>query len=177
MRYWFQVVVIVAAGCLSDTVSYSPQRDDDAINAIVHIFAAPNTGGITLALCEDLDAVEDTNTCQVQHTVRGGGRGRRHEAESSGGGCGGCPLATVAFVTGTVSGGTFTTPQMVKGEITLGTGTGDDPYGFPYRVTLSCEGMPTCFFTGMLEEDGSLQITSSGAEIVLARGGEASCPQ
>lgn len=176
MRYWFHALVIVFAGCLSDSVSYSPQRDDDAINAIVYVFAAPGAGGLTVALCEDPDAVEDANTCQVQHTVRGGGRGRRHEEESGGVGCGGCPFATVAFVTGTVSGGTFTTPQMVKGEITLGYGTGDDPYAFPYRVTLSCEGTPSCYLTGMLEEDGSLQITSSGAEVVLARGGEASCP-
>jgi hypothetical protein len=176
MRYWFHVLVIVFAGCLGDTVSYSPQEDDDAINAIVYQFSAPGTAGLTVALCEDVDAVEDTNNCQVQHTVRGGGRGRRHEEDQGGVGCGGCPFATVAFVTGTVSGGSFTAPQKVKGEVTLGYGTSDDPYAFPYRVTLTCEGTPGCYLTGMLEEDGSLEITTPNAEVTLVRGAEASCP-
>ena len=176
MRYWFHVLVIVFAGCLGDSVSYSPEQDDDAINAIVYEFRAPGAAGLSVALCEDLDAVEDPSSCQVQHTVRGGGRGRSHEAEQGGVGCGGCPFATVAFVKGTVSGGSFSAPQAVTGEVTLGYGTGDDPYGFPYRVTLTCEGTPSCYLTGMLEEDGSLQITAGGAEVGLVRGAEASCP-
>lgn len=186
MRYWFHVLVIVAAGCLSDTFSYSPQQDDEAYNSIALVFSAPGTGGLTLALCEDLAAVEDTNTCQVEHTVRGGGRGRRHEASHGGGGCGGCSAATVAIVTGTVSGGGLTAPRMVKGEILLGRAiSGDDPYGFPYEVALTCEGTTTpCSLRGTLEEDGSLQVTFNDSSmggvgpssLVMSPTAEASCP-
>lgn len=174
MRYSFPISVVVVAGCLSDTTSYTPEKDDEAMSALVHQFTAPGTAGLTVVLCEDIDATEDTNTCQVEHTVRGGGRGRRHEEESGGAGCGGCPAANVAYVKGTVSGGNFTAPQTVKGEVSLG--GGDDPYGFPYRVTLTCDGTPSCFLTGDLAEDGSLQLTDSGAEVVLVRGAAASCP-
>lgn len=180
------VVLILAGGCLSDTISYSPQEDDEAINSIVHVFSAPGAGGLTLSLCEDIAAVEDTNKCQVEHTVRGGGRGRRHEESHGGGGCGGCPSATVAVVTGTVSGGSLATPRLVKGEILLGRGiNGDDPYGFPYDVTLSCEGMPTpCSLRGTLEDDGTLQVTftdnviagAGSTEHAMTSVGEASCP-
>jgi len=179
------VVVILASGCLNDSASYSPQQDDEAINAIVHVFSAPGTGGLSLSLCEDVGAIEDSNTCQVLHTVRGGGQGRRHEESQGGVGCGGCPQATIAIVTGTVSGGTLTAPRMVRGEIQLGLGINhDDPYEFPYDVSLSCvDPMTPCSMTGTLEEDGSLQLrlsdsvgAGSSTESALTRGGEASCP-
>lgn len=178
------VTLVVAAGCLSDTSSYSPQQDDEAIDAIVWQFSAAGTDGLTLSLCEDVAAVEDSNTCQVAHTVRGGGRGRRHEESFGGIGCGGCPFATVAVVKGTLSGGGLIGTRTVKGEITLGLGiNGDDPYGFPYDVRLTCDGTPTpCSLSGTLEADGSLQVTLSegltgmAADHALIRGVPASCP-
>jgi hypothetical protein len=176
------VVVILASGCLNDTISYSPERDDEAMNAIVHEFSAP--GGLTLSLCENVAAPDvDPNDCDVEHTVRGGGRGREHE-ETRGVGCGGCPSTTVANVKGTISGGGLAAPRMVTGQIGLGGLGDDDPYEFPYHVTLTCEGTTSpCSLSGTLEADGSLQITlndnaigGSSTEHALIRGGDASCP-
>jgi len=176
------VLIIIGAGCLSDTASYTPAKDDEAMAAIAKVFAAPGTGGLTVSLCEDVDAIEDTNNCQVGHTVRGGGRGRRHDQDSGGIGCGGCQYHTVAYVKGTVSGGPLAGPRAVTGEIQLG--LGENPYGFPYDVDLDCDDTPsTCQLTGTLAEDGSLQLTFSDnmsaantVTVDLTAVGEAACP-
>jgi hypothetical protein len=70
---------VLAAGCIpGEEASYSPEEDDAAIAAIASTWSA-SSPAISLSLCEDANAPEPDNTCQVEHVVRGGGRGRRHE--------------------------------------------------------------------------------------------------
>jgi len=171
--------VLLAAGCLSDTVSYSPDQDDRAMAVIASVFSDTDQG-IVLSLCEDLAFVADDNTCQVEHVVRGGGRGIAHEEDHGNVGCGGCPLANVAAVKGTLTAGGLPAPVAVTGTVTLGSGTSDEPYAFPYFVHLDCadEAQP-CTIEGTLEEDGRLDATvtvgGEPAERPLVRSGAATC--
>lgn len=163
-------------GCLSDEVSYSPEQDDEAMAALEQRWS----GALELSLCEDVAAVEDENTCQVDHTVRGDGRGKRHGGSRGGGGCGGCPFANVAYVKGTVSGGSFVAPVEVAGEVNLAYGNPDeDPYGFPYSVRLRCTD-GSCNIEARLQEDGTLEIMDAANYTVvastLAPAGPATCP-
>src|SRR6266545_6268067 len=119
--------------CLSDTARYSPARDDAAMAAIASTFVEAGTGGLVLSLCEDVAASEGWSPdCRYQHVVQGGGRGRAHEEDVGGVGCGGCLFMVVAYVQGTVEGGPFTQPTPVRGMVTLQSGRDSNPYGFPY---------------------------------------------
>ena len=177
------LAIVLLAGCIpGETASYSPEEDDTAIAAIESSWSG-SSPALSLSLCEDVNAPEPDNTCQVQHAVRGGGRGRRHEESNGSIGCGGCPFAAAAFVRGTASGtglpGTGTVA--VAGEITLSSFSADDPYAFPYHVELRCvDPGQTCSLFGTLNEDGTLELTSSAdataTPVALARTGTATCP-
>lgn len=155
--------------------------------AIASTWAAPGAGGASLFLCEDVTAVPDDNTCQVEHVVRGGGRGIAHEQEH-GGGCGGCPFANVAYVHGSLDGGGLPGPVAVTGAVTLAPGAGaDTAYDFPYSVRLQCvDPAAPCTIYGTLEEDGRLELElpnaltgtagSTGTTHLLTRTGAATCP-
>ena len=170
---------LIAFGCLSDSVSYSPEADTEAFTAIASTWSAD---GVTLSLCEDVTAVEQTGNCIVDHTVRGGGRGRRHDEDHSGVGCGGCPFSNMAYVTGTVSGGGLPADTVVEGSVSLGV-TAGGPYGFPYVVSLTCvDPEHPCQLGGRLDADGSLELTDYGAvgsaeaQRTLVRTSAATCP-
>ena len=174
----FMALLIIGTGCLTDSITYSPDKDDDAMAVIASRWTSPS--GLTLSLCEDVSAPEQGGGCDVEHVVRGGGRGRSHE-EERGIGCGGCPSRNLAVVNGFISGGGLSGTVMVKGEVTLG-GLGDEnPYEFPYNVSFTCVGQP-CSFQGTLEEDGSLELTSydstTATSVITALTvvGPASCP-
>ena len=169
---------VLIVGCLGDSVSYAPADDDAAIAAIESSWSATGSD-LVVTLCEDVDAPPSDNDCQVEHVVRGDGRGEAHTEEHGGVGCGGCPFAAAAFVKGTVSGAGLPTPVSVTGEITLSATADDDPYAFPYDVQLRCDAPgATCSFFGTLFEDGTLEL-AGGATLPagpLARTGAASCP-
>jgi hypothetical protein len=141
------------------------------------------SGGLEISLCEDVAAVEDGNTCQVEHVVRGDGRGKRHDASHGGAGCGGCPFANVAYVKGTVSGGSFAAPVEVAGEVNLAYADGDDddPYGFPYVIRLRCTAAETpCSIEARLLENGTIEVIDpidyTKVSETLAPAGPAACP-
>ncbi|MDX2089446.1 MAG: hypothetical protein SFX73_16455 [Kofleriaceae bacterium] len=174
-------LLVLGVGCLSDSVHYTHEQDTEALSTNERAWTAP--GGLNLSLCEDV-SVPDTeeNDCQVQHVVRGDNRGREHEESTGGVGCGGCPFANVAYVRGTVSGGTFAQPVTVTGTVSLGYAAGDDPYDYPYAVDMQCMAPADCSLGGMLEADGTVNITfaeglgDAGAQLVFTPGGAASCP-
>ena len=173
-RLLCHLAIVLGSGCLlGDEVSYSPQEDDAAIVAIASTWVGAS---FSLSLCEDLDAPEPDNTCQVDHAVRGGGRGRRHVETHGGVGCGGCPYEAVAFVRGAASGTGLPGTVAVEGEITLGRTPDDEPYAFPYLVQLRCVTPgQTCALSGTLSEDGTLELTVdvdlSSASVTLPRTG------
>jgi hypothetical protein len=179
VRVLRNLAIVLAAGCIGPEASYSPEEDDAAIAAVASTWSA-SSPALSLSLCEDVDAPEPDNTCQVEHAVRGGGRGRRHEERHGSVGCGGCPFGAAAFVRGTVSGAGLAGTAAVAGEVTLGSFT-DDPYAFPYHVELRCvDPGQDCFLTGTLHEDGTLELTTSpdfnAPAVTLARTGAATCP-
>ena len=181
LRALRNLALVLAAGCIpGEEASYSPEEDDAAIAAVASTWSA-SSPAISLSLCEDVNAPEPDNTCQVEHVVRGGGRGRRHEERHSSVGCGGCPFGAAAFVQGTISGIGMAGTAAVAGEIAMGRAVDGDAYAFPYHVTLQCvDPGQDCFLTGFLHEDGTLEldgISSQGASTVtLARTGAATCP-
>lgn len=177
------LVIVLAAGCIGrNIVSYSPEEDDTAIAAIASTWSA-STPALSISLCEDPTALEPDQPCQVQHMVRGEGRGRRHEEDNGSIGCGGCPFAAVAFVKGTASGAGLpgTGPVAIAGEVRLSFANPDDPYEFPYQVVLKCiDPLQPCSLFGTLQEDGTLELDSNTgdtvAPVALARTGTATCP-
>jgi hypothetical protein len=170
------------AACAKDTVRYGPVMDDLAMTAIASTWSQP--GGLTLSLCEALALSEawlGPDRCQVDHVVRGGGRGLAH-TERPGGGCGGgCPYRILAYVRGTASGAGLEGEVPVSGTVELQSGNTDDPYAFPYTLRLICgEG---CTLEGTLGADGQVTATLStgtsgagGTSYRLSRTGPAMCP-
>lgn len=178
----------LAGACLSDSVQYSAADDDRAMAAIASTWTVTAGFGappVRVTLCEDLTVVaDDENTCQVEHTVRGGGRGRDHEESHGGVGCGGCPFAAVAYVTGSVTLAPGDAPRPVAGTVTTSGGAGgDEAYEYPYSVQLSCTDpdQPCGSLYGTLEADGTLVLqsytagTSTAVDVTLARTGAAAC--
>lgn len=173
-RAVFNVAVALAAGCLGGSpTSFSPEHDDRAMETIASSWSS--SGSATeLSLCEDLTVELGDNGCHYGHQVRGGGRGLRHEHEG-GIGCGGCPLDTGAAVKGTFSSASLGTVE-VAGTIHLQSAYHDDPYEFPYHVDLHCV-TGQCTLSGILNEDGSLELDVDGVlPVTLARTAAAACP-
>lgn len=171
---------MLAAGCIGPEASYSPEEDDAAIAVVASTWSAASPA-LSLSLCEDVDAPEPESTCQVEHVVRGGGRGRRHDERHGGVGCGGCPFGAAAFVRGTVSGIGMAGTAAVAGEIAMGRAVDGDAYAFPYDVTLQCvDPGQDCFLTGFLHEDGTLELDGTSSldtsTVTLTRTGAAACP-
>jgi hypothetical protein len=172
-------LLALAAGCLTDSVEYTPQRDIQAFDEIERAWST--SGGLQLSLCEDRSAPgpDVANTCQIEHVVRGDGSAPAH-SEPRGGGCGGCPFENVAYVRGTVSGGGLAQPLVITGTIYLG-GAGSDPYDYPYNIGLSCAAPASCELYGQLEADGTLAIDSvtgldiTHASLAFAPTGRAAC--
>jgi hypothetical protein len=177
-RRYRNLAIVILAGCLGRYDNeYSPAQDDMALAAIASAWAG---GGMTLSLCEDVAAPDSDNTCQVEHVVRGGGRGSAHEETHGGGGCGGCPFGNAAYVKGTASGGGLTGTVNVAGEIRLGTSIEHEPYAYPYAIQLHCtDPGQSCTLDGTVYEDGSVELErrDGGTGIaMLARTGPAACP-
>lgn len=175
---FFNIAVALAAGCISgEPVMYSPEDDDEAMATIASSWAV-SSPTISLSLCEDVTAELGENSCQIKHQVRGGGRGTRHEFPG-GGGCGGCALATIAAVTGTLSAPGLQGPVAVAGQVRLQSAY-HSPYEFPYHIELHCTAGTPCSVSGTLNEDGSIEIGVSTAPdlgpVELARSGAAACP-
>lgn len=174
------VLVVLAAGCLSDSVEYTPEQDIQAFDDIARAWSAPD--GLALSLCEDPTAPgpDPDDTCQIEHVVRADGSAPA-DREEHGGGCGGCPFSNVAYVRGTLSGTGLTEPVTVTGLIGLGRGAGDDPYEYPYSVDLTCAAPADCGLSGSLDPDGTLTIEYfhgldvSGTSFTFAPAGQASC--
>jgi hypothetical protein len=174
-RFVVRVLLFTLFGCLSDDVAYSPEQDDDAMTSITQSWSSAS---MTMSLCEDIAAIEDDNTCQVAHVVRGGGRGKRHVA-THGGGCGGCPFANVAYVKGTVTGSAG--PMEVVGEVSLASHGNDDPYEFPYDIDLRCTSTESpCSIGARLLANGTIEVIDPNdyrtVIDTLAPAGAAACP-
>jgi hypothetical protein len=155
-------LVLALAACLSDTVSYTPPQDDVAMATIERTLVEQGPHGLVLSICEDRARTDawtpPQEPCQVDHVVRGGGRGIAHEEDHGGGGCGGCPFTTVAYVRATADGGGLAAPLSLVGEVTLGDEAA--PYRLPYSVSLTCENPGTpCELSGVLREDGGIEAT------------------
>jgi hypothetical protein len=173
-------VCIALSACFPQSAVYDADHDDDAMAALTRTWSG---GGATLSLCEDVSVAASTpgDGCQIENVTRGGGLGEAHSEQR--GGCGGCPLANEAFVSGTISGGTLPDGTAVSGNVFLGSGYDDDPYAFPYTVVLSCTDVAhPCSVTGTLESDGSLHLTvdpggiaTTPAELGLSPTGDATC--
>ncbi|HEY4182157.1 MAG TPA: hypothetical protein VGM90_35180 [Kofleriaceae bacterium] len=151
----FALVIVV--GCLGKTADYSPDQDVQAFDEIARTYRAD--GGFELSLCEDVTAPgrDESNTCVIEHVVRGDGSAPK-DSESHGGGCGGCPFDNVAYVRGVVSGTGLAQPLSVTGTVYLGAGAGADPYDYPYNVELACAAPAMCSLSGQLDEHGILTI-------------------
>jgi hypothetical protein len=130
------VVTLVALACVEPTSSYDPVQDDTAMTAITRTWSQQG-GDVTLSLCEDTATAssEVPNGCSIAYVVRGGGLGATHTEDM--GGCGGCSRTSVAYVTGTISGGGLPAGTMVTGQVTLDADSANDPYGFPYELCLA----------------------------------------
>jgi len=179
------LVALAATGCLSDSVEYEPRRDDIAMAEIASVWVQDGDQRAVLSLCEDV-TVPDRNPadCQVEHIVRGGGRGIAHEESHGGVGCGGCPFDNVAYVRGTAEGGGLTGKVAVVGTVQLSATADDDPYAYPYDFDLKCQDKTTpCSITGTLTRDGRLAATFTPGSATpsykpshhLARTGAATC--
>jgi hypothetical protein len=172
-----RIALVAVVGCIGGgaATSYTPEEDTIAMTSIVNTWSGDS---LTLSLCEDLAAPDDENTCQIEHVVRGGGRGRRHTEEHGGVGCGGCPFGIAAIVKGTFSDGSMAAPVAVFGEVYLGVGE-DDPYAFPFSFELqSADPNQHFVLIGTLHEDGTLELQRdyTGPIMTLARGAAATCP-
>lgn len=176
------------AACRHDSVSHCFAADSDTAAMAAIESAWSETGGLTLALCEDIARSDASppDGCVVDHVVRGGGAGQNHCASHPGGcGVGGCIYENVAYVRGTADGAPLAGATAVSGRVYLQWGFADDPYAFPYQFKLSCDdpGAP-CGINGALGSDGRLDVTltigapGSGTDThhVLERAGAATCP-
>lgn len=173
----------VLFACLSSTSTYDASQDDGAMSALTRSWAG---GGASLSLCEDLAAeatagtADAGNSCEVANVVLGGGRGSAHSI-SHGGGCGGCPFANEAFVTGYATIDGIPSNSQVAGSVSLGGDEGADPYGYPYYLALACTDPDhPCALDGTLQADGTLLLELAGAgsalgSATLAAGSAAEC--
>jgi hypothetical protein len=185
-RKAFTALIIFGLACSSYPREYSPQRDDSAMQAIASRWSESGAQGYVFSLCEDTQRAlaEPADDCQVEHVIRGRGLGRQHTVDSSSEpGCGGCPFANVAYVTGTLSGGGLAAPVRVTGEVHAGEEL--NVYGYPYFMDLHCEAgaAEPCFITATLKSDGTLELSASmgsrAAEVQdrpLVRRAAATCP-
>ncbi len=176
----FLIAGMVLVACLDPATSFDPAQDDTAVSAVTRNWSG---SGATLSLCEDVAVAASTpaSGCQIANVARGGGLGVTHSQAR--GGCGGCPLDNVAYVTGTVSSSTLPPGTAVSGQVDLGNGYDDDPYAFPYTLELTCtDPSLECRITGTLEADGSLNlsiddggIASTTLTVDFAPGSAATC--
>jgi hypothetical protein len=188
-RWPFALAALGALACYQAGYesSYSPEQDDVAMAAIASAWSEP--GGLTLTLCEDVARAPEWTEpgCGIEHLVRGGGLGARH-TERHDGSCamGGCLFSTAAWVRGTASGAGLAGDVPVSGTVYLQSSSEDDPYGYPYSLSLTCDDANApCRIGGDLEGSGALAATlalgPSGpgqgeTRHALVRTGAAVCP-
>jgi hypothetical protein len=176
-RFALVALLVAFTACLDHTARYDPARDDAAIAAIASAWAEPS--GFALSLCEDLSQAQaaTTDTCQVGHVVRGGGRGVAQDVTHPGG-CGGCPLAAQAYVRGVARGAGLVGDVPVVGTADIPS-SGDDSYALPYAIHLRCDDpQQPCTIAATLDAAGRLTITSEPGipDRVIDRVGPAACP-
>lgn len=183
----FAALAVVACYQAGYESSYSPEQDDVAMAAIASAWSEP--GGLTLALCEDVARAPEWTgpDCGTEHLVRGGGLGLRH-TERHDGSCamGGCLFAAEAWVRGTASGAGLVGDVPVSGTVYLQRSSEDDPYGYPYSMSLDCDDVEApCHIGGDLEGTGALTATlvvgpsgpgQAETRHALVRTGAAVCP-
>ncbi len=156
--------LLAILACGTGSITFTPDEDDAIMAVLESTWAEDGTDGLQLSLCEDRvrsDAWDNPGDCQEAHVVRGGGRGLEHKEDEPGGGCGGCPFGVLAYVQGVISGGPFSEPVSVEGEVYLG-----DLYNvgsifaYPHRLDLSCTGeVRACYgISGELQENGQIDI-------------------
>ena len=180
--------VLVLMACGAGSITFTPEEDDAIMTVLESTWAADETDGLQLSLCEDRvrsDAWDNPGECVRAHVVRGGGRGLAHEEDVSGGGCGGCPFGVLAYVQGTISGGPFSEPVPVAGEVYMG-----DLYdvgsifSYPHRISLGSTGDVPAFYSisGELQENGQIDIKvyldqdmQPDHELTLSMRGAATC--
>jgi hypothetical protein len=162
-RAWrLALPVLGVAACLGSTNSYGPIEDDRAMAVIASAFAAAGSEGLALALCEDLERAAPWTgpTCDLEHVVMGGGRGRAHEQPHDGVECGGCPHEVAAMVQGEASGGPFPSPVALEGFVWLQGPRSGNPYDYPYRLELRCaDALAPCGVEGSMDGTGHLELT------------------
>jgi len=176
---------LLAAACLSSSTSYDPARDDQVVAVATGDYAAGGAGALTLVLCEDLarEAEWTGPACDLEHVVKGGGRGLAHRESHSGAECGGCPFQAAVLVRGQVAGGPFASPFQVEGAVWLQDPRSRHPYDLPYQVDLRCrDGQQPCTIEGSVDAAGHLELKVSvgvpaGATLhALDRVGAPTCP-
>ncbi len=161
------IAAVLIFGCGGSDTVYSPEKDLKALARIQKTWTA-DIGGktFTISLCEDEEmnaaSSEWERGCSIEHVVRS----RNPEEEWSpdhGSGCdaGGCQFLVVTAITAEVTNARGETLR-ADGEVRLGTGYNDNPYGGVYNVYLGDGEL-----RGGHEEDGalsgSLRITENGS--------------
>lgn len=182
--------ILALCACSPHEVAYGPVLDVEAIGRAVGVWQGEVDGRVmTVTLCEDhaRAAVEDSKAtddggCQREHLARSVG-GRSHIEPVRGGvGCGGCPFAVQAMITGELDHPDLPAPiSFTQGTLLLGDGYEDDPYALPYNVDL---GSAQDGLGATLTTDGKLVLTlvnvsgSGGLRLpkALTYQGPASCP-
>jgi hypothetical protein len=153
----------LTASSLSDCASaphrYTPELDEKAMTALTGSWRELDQGW-SLRLEEDLTraARATTDSCQIEHVLRGQRLGRKHQAAPPAGGCGGCPHAAVAYVRGelrTPAGVAWT----VTGQVLVHSASAANAYAFPYNLQLGCADVrQPCGASGTIERGGEVDL-------------------
>ena len=170
---------LAVVSCLSHSDTWTVAEDQQVMDLVTSSWTSAT--GLALSLCEDVATADATvENCQYEHVVMAGTRAHPGSFDM-GPGCGGCPLAVAAFVSGHASGGGLTGDVQVQGQIILPSAYDDDQYKFPYQLDLTCAGIAGCTITGDLAEDGTIDatLTLGGVQThhILQIGAAATCTQ
>ncbi len=158
------LLVAGAVRCGPAAIEYSAQRDDQAIERIAHVWSGTvGKGPISISVCEDRAANDqlEEGGCEVDHVVKGGGRGTTRTAEQVGSiGCGGCSMSALTEVVATVHMPDGTSAVM-RGTVRLGSAYEEDPYAGDWGLWLATpEGYEgkAVQLEGRILEDGKLVL-------------------
>lgn len=159
--------VLLLAGALQcgpAGIEYSAERDEEAMERIERVwFGTVGEGPISISVCEDKAANDqlEEGGCDVDHVVKGGGRGTTRTADQAGGvGCGGCSLSALTNVVAIVHMPDGNSAVM-RGTVRLGSAYEENPYTGDWGLWLATpEGYEgkAVQIEGRILEDGKLLL-------------------